>query len=256
QVYCKNWFEVRIMLSQIKTYFKNGITINFGDTIFDVGANIGLFSLSIMHKCNMDLKIYAFEPVLDIYRILEENANYHNYKNFNIFQFGLSNHNHDCRFEFRHHATFLSTSTNDESDKEKIEFRDIMYNNLVKTHALLKYLPAIIAKKLLGTIFGFGYSQKHVTCKMITLSDFIKAHSIQVINLLKIDVEKDEFNVLKGISCEDWRRINQIVIEVHDIQDRLTQILKLLELHNFQKITIEQSPLFADTNLFQVYAVR
>src|SRR5205823_5305892 len=44
---------------------------------------------------------------------------------------------------------------------------------------------------------------------------------IERIDLLKIDVEKSEHDVLRGIDDEHWPMIDQVVIEVHDIGGRL-----------------------------------
>jgi len=43
-------------------YLKHGIKLNKGACIFDVGANIGLFTLFVSRHCE-DARIYAFEPL-------------------------------------------------------------------------------------------------------------------------------------------------------------------------------------------------
>ena len=58
-------------------YFRHGVTLRDGDCVFDVGANIGLFSLYVGSKC-LDAAIYAFEPLPPIFEILNLNAE--NYK--------------------------------------------------------------------------------------------------------------------------------------------------------------------------------
>jgi amino acid adenylation domain-containing protein len=46
---------------EVRAYLKHGITIQDGDCIFDVGTNIGLFSL-FAHLNGNHVKVYGFEP--------------------------------------------------------------------------------------------------------------------------------------------------------------------------------------------------
>lgn len=38
----------------------------------------------------------------------------------------------------------------------------------------------------------------------------------RAIDLVKVDVEGEELNVLLGLSSENWARVRQVVLEVHD----------------------------------------
>jgi hypothetical protein len=80
-------------------------------------------------------------------------------------------------------------------------------------------------------------------------------HGIECIDLLKIDVEKSEVDVLAGIREDDWQKIRQIVVEVHDIDGRLGQMRALLERHGYY-LTIQQEAMLEDTSLYSIYAVR
>jgi hypothetical protein len=44
-----------------------------------------------------------------------------------------------------------------------------------------------------------------------------------------VDVENSEHLVLEGISDNDWKKIDSLVIEVHDVDDRLNKISELLK---------------------------
>ena len=48
------------------------------------------------------------------------------------------------------------------------------------------------------------------------LSDIIRENQIHRIDLLKIDAEKAEMDIIKGIEAHDWPKIKQIVLEIHD----------------------------------------
>ena len=51
--------------------------------------------------------------------------------------------------------------------------------------------------------------------------------------LLKIDCEGNELKVINGIQNEDWDIIKQLIIEVHDIGNRLDYIQNLLKDKNY-----------------------
>src|SRR5262245_32868692 len=56
-----------------RVYFKHGIELSPGATVFDVGANIGMFSLSVLSDL-LRVKIFAFEPVPALFQALRENV--------------------------------------------------------------------------------------------------------------------------------------------------------------------------------------
>src|SRR5918994_6888897 len=60
-VSCLQRHEVPIVYREVQSYFSNGLRLSPGDTVFDVGANIGLFSLEVYQRCHRD---YPRAPVL------------------------------------------------------------------------------------------------------------------------------------------------------------------------------------------------
>jgi iturin family lipopeptide synthetase A len=93
-----------------------------------------------------------------------------------------------------------------------------------------------------------------VSAQLRTLSDVIAEEGIERIDLLKINVEKSELDVLRGIRSEDWPRIRQLVVEV-DRDANLEPILSLLEGQGFD-VLAEQDTLLQRTELCYVYAIR
>jgi hypothetical protein len=100
------------------------------------------------------------------------------------------------------------------------------------------------------------FKHETVACQLRTASEVIRTEQISQIDLLKIDVEKGEWDVLLGIDDEDWNKIQQIVIEVHEIDNRLEKISRLLNDHGLNRLTVEQAPLFAGTHIFNLYGRR
>ncbi len=73
---------------------------------------------------------------------------------------------------------------------------------------------------------------------------------------MKIDCEGGELDALLGIKENHWARIKQVVSEVHDTENRLAIVKKMLKEKGFDKIIIEQEDALRDTELFNIYALR
>ncbi len=54
----------------------------------------------------------------------------------------------------------------------------------------------------------------------------------------------------------DWRKIRQVVVEVHDLNDRLATITALLREHGLGQIVVEQPPTLMNSNIHDVVASR
>ena len=80
---------------------------------------------------------------------------------------------------------------------------------------------------------------------------------LKKVDLLKVDVERAELAVLRGISDSDWPKIRQIVIEVHDIDGRLAEVKRLLTVDaGFQVTAVEQDRNLKGSTLYNIYATR
>lgn len=229
--------ETEFIFSEIFTeqqYIRNDIVINDGDCIFDVGANIGLFALFVS-QLRKSVKIYAFEPIKQIFEVLQENSRLHSLSNIFLFNYGLSSEN-NLKQLFTFYPNMAGNSTT--KPLEKLEQRDVMKAALSQEQ--MEYL----------------FQSTQVSGELRTLSSVINELDIKSIDLLKIDVEGEEYEVLKGIEGKDWGKIKQIIAEVHDRDGRLERIQKLLITHGFD-ITIEKNTLLPpEVNNLNLYAVR
>jgi FkbM family methyltransferase len=70
-----------------RNYTPRGFEINLKDTVIDIGANIGIFSL-YASKIAKEGKIYSYEPFNIHYKRLSDNIQLNNLKN--IFSFNLA----------------------------------------------------------------------------------------------------------------------------------------------------------------------
>ena len=139
--------------------------INEGDVIFDIGANIGCFSVPFAKKVGSNGKVYAFEPQKFIFNLLKENVECNELKNLQIFNNAIGDAN-----------TILEL--NDFDYSQSGNFGGI---------TLTENYDNSVCAKIKGT--------KKNKIKTLTLNNFL---NLKKCNFLKIDVELMESNVLKG----------------------------------------------------------
>ena len=77
-------------------------------------------------------------------------------------------------------------------------------------------MPEFLFSRLINWKLTAAFQGKEVNCQLKTISQIIREQQIEQIDLLKIDVEKSEMDVLLGIEIEDWSKIKQVFVEVHD----------------------------------------
>ena len=251
--------EVPILHEQIQEYFKNGIEVHEGDTVFDVGANIGLFTLKVNELCNQNVNVYAFEPIPDTFEVLQRNAQRWNPERLKVFPCGLSDKSQTVTFSYYPNSPALSNAYPDDSKELTDQLKATILRNLEFAPQFvrrLRFLPPFLRSFVFDKLGKRSFQTQQVICQMITVSDIIHEYNIQRIDLLKVDVEKSELNVLLGIEKQHWSKIKQLCIEIHDLENRVEKIIALLKVHGLSKITVEQEPIFKGSNIFSLYALR
>jgi amino acid adenylation domain-containing protein/FkbM family methyltransferase len=230
-----------------QVYLRHGITLADGDCIFDVGANIGLFSLFIGQKYPNSI-IYAFEPIPQIFEALRINTSLYGL-NVKLFNCGLANDSRTETFTYYPQLSLISGRFVD-GEEERAVVKSFLLNQQSDPHS-----DTTLSKEMIDELLDARLTSERVNCQLRTLSETIRENRIEQIDLLKVDVEKSELEVLAGIQEEDWHKIRQIVVEVHDTQGRLQKLTNLLEQRGY-RVTVEQDNLLAETGLYNVYAVR
>jgi amino acid adenylation domain-containing protein/FkbM family methyltransferase len=243
-----NQSETDFMYREIferRSYLKHVIALEEGACIFDVGANIGLFTLQVGQICN-NAKIYAFEPIPPVSEILRLNTSLYKI-DVDVFDHGLGSETGLASFSFYPFVSILSglfanTSEDHETVKNFLLDQALKNNELEMSN---EQIDELLQERLISEQF---------TCPIKTLSQVIHENEIEKIDLLKLDVEKSELDVLKGIREEDWPKIQQVVMEVHDTHNRLSEITGLLQGHGFE-VKVDQDTELMRTNLYNLYAV-
>lgn len=237
-----NRLETEYLYEEIirdKTYNKHGITLNEGACVFDVGANIGFFSHYLASTFN-DIKIFSFEPIGPVYDVLKANASRTGNKITAINE-GLSLEPSEKVFSYYPNVTvFSGVQQGHEESVDTIK-------------GFLKHTNENLNENDVNDLLDTRFQSIDVPVRLSMLSEHIDKYQITKIDLLKIDVERFEMNVLKGIREEHWDFIEQIIIEVHDQYDNRTNVESLLEKHGFI-YTVDQNTELGGTELVNIYA--
>ncbi len=223
-----------------RCYARHGITLEDGGCIFDVGANIGMFSLFAAREWP-GCSIFAFEPIPPVFAALQANARMFGL-NAHLFACGLGARSGEAVLTHYRHATVLSGRFPGAEDRDAVRAYLLSQNGDLPPAEL----EQLLAERLATETF---------TRPLQTLSGIIAAHGVTQIDLLKLDVEKSEADVLSGLDDSDWARVRHAVIEVHDLDGRLRLMVAQFEARGFH-VEVEQDALLAATRIFNLYARR
>jgi FkbM family methyltransferase len=169
-----------------------------GDTVVDVGAHIGLYSLIAAKRVGSSGKVIAIEPDPENCKLLQRNVEINKLTNVSILEL----------------AAFSSTSK------------------------LKLYLPGKERgfTKLSTLMANRAVTENFLEIDATTLDCLLVTQGITEVNWIKIDVEGAELEVLKGaaITLSESKDI-ALLIEVHNVNnmDLYSAIVKLLRSYGF-----------------------
>ncbi|WP_331732563.1 FkbM family methyltransferase (plasmid) [Streptomyces sp. NBC_00015] len=232
-----------------QVYLRHGIAVPADAFVIDAGANIGLFSLRIATR-HPDARILAFEPAVPTAAVLQINLRVNGCFNVTVRAQGLSDHAGDAEITWYPRSSGMSSlhaSHTDEQDTLRaIISNQLAHGAITNGEELRGLTDDLVDSKLVG---------QRLPCSLVRLSDVLSTEASSTVDLLKVDVQKAELEVLAGIDDEHWPRIKQIVAEVHDIDDRLEQMTRLLTKHGYAVHT-DQDEMFTGSAVYYLYARR
>ena len=262
KVFCLDELEATLVFDQVKLYYKHGIEVHPADTVFDIGANIGMFTLLTNELGDRNINIFAFEPIPDIFAALSANINRHGTDIIRVFNCGLAANSGSTEFAYYPHYTMLSTAYSDSTSENELHtlIRESLLRNLDELPRQLhwlRWLPGFLRSFVLDRMIDRSFRDMQlIKCQLRTVSEIIREYNVEHIDLLKVDAEKSELAVLGGVDEEHWPMIRQVVMEVHDLEGRLEAIRQLLKKHGIAQIMIEQEPTLRGSNVYSLYARR
>lgn len=133
----------------------------FKSCVFDVGANIGYYTLLMGALLKGRGEVHAFEPLPTAFRFLSSNVQMNRFQHVHVNQLALSNHDGQA----------------------------------------LLYLPADQAWSNASLIEGFTYQNEQMFVETMRFDTYCAAYNIGRVDLVKIDVEGAETRVLEGMGA-------------------------------------------------------
>ena len=237
-----------------KTYSCYGISLPDNAVIFDVGANIGMYSLYAVIHCR-NPTIYAFEPIPPIFDDLSRNMQRHG-RGVTALPFGLSDRETTVDFTYYPRYSMMSGV----SDYARPDDEVAVVRRYLEQEAEAGSDQAQELLRHADELLSFRFEGASHSCRLRRLGDVIDELGVEHIDILKIDVQRAELDVLRGLNPGDWAKIDQIVMEVHQDEadgsgHRVAEISALLESHGFTVIA-EQDELLTGTDRYNLYASR
>lgn len=229
---------------EARTYAAHGMTLEPGDVVFDVGANIGMAAL-FFHLQQPGVRIFAFEPVAQLAELTRLNALMHGIDAV-VLPYGLADAESQDAIGFYPDYSIMSSRYADRAAEEATVRRYILNQQRGSDGELAGHLDELLAGR---------FDAQRVEARFRRLSEVVREHGVERIDLLKIDVQKSELDVLRGIDEEHWPLIGQIVLEVHELDGRVEAVRADLTARGFA-CTVGQDKLLAGTDRFHVYARR
>lgn len=253
---CVSPAQARLLWPQVKAYFRHGLSLRAGDTVIDVGANIGLFSLLASDWGAVPLRIVAIEPVPQVHAALQANLEHTKMQGAALCcALGAA----PGRMALHHYPRASMLSTFHPEGLTSLAGRAQIQASLAQLPARWRWLarlPVGLQHVLIGLGLRWLLQSQPIDCPVRTLSDIIQEHSLERIDLLKIDAERAEWDVLQGLRSEDWPKIQRIAMEIHDTEGRLAHIQQLLNQHGLTQQHLEQEPKMQAFGVWQLWANR
>ncbi len=136
-----------------------------GMVVFDIGANVGYYTLLLSQLVGSTGQVYSFEPASSTFHKLQEQIGKNNCQNVQAFQYAMYSENTQIEFN--------------QFPEEFSSWNSIGKPEMIDPHGSGEYVP-IVKTEIVETI---------------RLDDFCQTHDIRSIDYLKIDVEGAESDV-------------------------------------------------------------
>ncbi|MCM4083112.1 FkbM family methyltransferase [Paractinoplanes hotanensis] len=222
-----------------RSYLQHGVTIRPGDTVIDVGANVGIASLAFSWEAP-GVRVLAFEPARDAHEALVANFAEHGVDG-HVFDHALSDHDGAATLTNYPESTAM-TSLHADRDYDVALTRTFLTNSG-------------FAGRDIEDMMRGRHRTETQECATRTLSAVIDEQGLTGIGLLKINVEKAEHEVLRGLAERHWPLVRQVVLQLHDMGGRLQELRADLTVRGL-RVTVDQDPLLAGTDIYELFAVR
>jgi amino acid adenylation domain-containing protein/FkbM family methyltransferase len=224
-------------------YLRHGISLQGARTVVDVGANIGLFTLFVaMHAPGA--RVLAVEPNPAAWRLLRVNSRLYG-RDVTALQVALANQDGRASFTAYEGMSLLSGLHADSRADRELVTTFVRNTSDDLTEGETRAVQRLVRERLAARTFQVPTR---------TLSSLLRQERIATVDLLKVNAEKSELEILRGVEAPDWSRIRQVVLEV-DLAASVEAATGILRSAGFD-VAVEQDSRLRGTGLHYVYAVR
>ena len=255
-LWCDEPLGVGTVWAEIESYFREGEGVRAGETVFDVGANIGLFSLAAFRQSGGKAHIWSFEPIPATCAIASANAR----------RFDPEEHHWHCvraglgerdEIAVLNHFPRLSVLSGrfrggEQARREMDEF--LAQERVGAPFEFANRFPVAVRRatgRALGTLL---LRTRPVAAQIWTLSSALRKLKVERVDWLKVDVEGGELDVLRGVEAADWARIGRVVCEIESVVI-LDEAVTLLERAGFA-VEVRDNEIMQGQELKIVFARR
>jgi len=156
-------------------YNPEGFELHKTDTVVDIGANVGVFSVYAAARATSG-RILAYEPVPVLYNLLAENFRLNHIRNANPVQMGVLDH----------------------------EGEGFIWCDPKNLGGHSMFRGRVTAAKL-----------ERIPIQVTTLDGIFRSHHLDRIDFLKVDCEGSEYRILEAANDHTIQRIGRISLEYH-----------------------------------------
>jgi len=233
-------------------YLREGLDVEPGAVVIDIGGKIGLFSLFILERVPR-ISLITVEPIPQIFAALQANLEIFQppQASVTLLNIGLADEEKTAEFQFYPRVSSDSTATPFDFDQQ-VQFFLAKSNSGMPRIVPSKWRAWIIAKTL-----RWLYTPVPVKCQLRTFSQAIADLHLDRVDLVKLDAENAEKEVIAGIADKDWEKIQQMSIEVHTNipggQTLVKDLTAVLESKGFS-IVVDLESRFSYVGVHMMYA--
>ena len=156
-------------------YLQHGIHLQPGDTVIDIGANIGAFTVLAASQVGTSGKVLAFEPEAMTFKCLLKNIKLNQLTNVIAINQAIDKSAGLAELRVGHKSAFSNI------------------------HGCLEHMKSITTQTVATT----------------TLAKVLETFKITKVTLLKVDCEGSEYGLFESLSPSLAAQIEQITMEVH-----------------------------------------
>ena len=185
--------------------------------VIDIGANAGYFEAILMSKLNR-AQIFAFEPLKANYELFTQLI----------------------------------------KDNPLLKANVNLYPQAVVGSAVSEvtfYVEDLDRLSVIGSIYdNFDRANKYkIVVPSITLENIIASNQLSRIDLLKMDCEGGEFDIIYKTSPDTLQKIDRILLEVHDLDEKDKNVSALQTFFLQQGFGVSTYPINAKSHFMAVY---